>query len=207
MEQDSDTRAITANPEFRTRRVVTGHDAVGRSIIASDDLCATSLAIGHPDCVLNELWRCDNLPADNADEEPTLIPVSLAPPPRGNLLRTLFIPPEAELFAAMDKEQLWNAMGPTGKAAASGVESSAHPLMHRTNTTDYIIVLEGEVHAVMESGEVLLRKGDVLVQRGTNHAWSNRTDRVCLIAVVLNGAMPIPSDFGQFPPDHALATG
>jgi quercetin dioxygenase-like cupin family protein len=57
--------------------------------------------------------------------------------------------------------------------------------MHRTNTLDYAVVLCGEIWAVLDEGEVLLKAGDVLVQRGTSHAWSNRTDRPARVAFVL----------------------
>ena len=57
--------------------------------------------------------------------------------------------------------------------------------MHETDTIDYAIVLSGEVYAIMEKGEKLMRTGDVLIQRGTNHAWSNRSDTMCRIAFVL----------------------
>jgi quercetin dioxygenase-like cupin family protein len=70
-------------------------------------------------------------------------------------------------------------------AQAAPVEKRRHPGMHRTRTLDYAIVLSGEIYAVLDEGEVLLEAGDVLVQRGTNHAWSNRSDRPCRIAFVL----------------------
>jgi uncharacterized cupin superfamily protein len=57
--------------------------------------------------------------------------------------------------------------------------------MHITDTVDYAIVLFGEIYAVLEDGETLMRAGDVLVQRGTNHAWSNRSGAVCRIAFIL----------------------
>jgi uncharacterized cupin superfamily protein len=57
--------------------------------------------------------------------------------------------------------------------------------MHRTETVDYAIVLEGEIYAVMDEGEALMRAGDVLIQRGTNHAWANRSGRTARIAFVL----------------------
>ncbi len=61
----------------------------------------------------------------------------------------------------------------------------AHPGMHTTDTVDYAIVLSGEVYAVLEKGEKLLRAGDILIQRGTNHAWSNRSGEYCRLAFVL----------------------
>jgi uncharacterized cupin superfamily protein len=62
--------------------------------------------------------------------------------------------------------------------------------MHETQTTDYAIVMEGEIWAVMAVGETKLRAGDVLVQRGTNHAWSNRSNKLSIVAFVLVGAEP-----------------
>ena len=57
--------------------------------------------------------------------------------------------------------------------------------MHTTESVDYAIVLHGEIYARMDEGETLLRTGDVLIQRGTNHAWANRSDDVCRVAFVL----------------------
>ena len=57
--------------------------------------------------------------------------------------------------------------------------------MHKTATVDYAIVLSGEIYAIMDEGETLLRAGDVLIQRGTNHAWANRSERTARIAFVL----------------------
>ena len=69
--------------------------------------------------------------------------------------------------------------------------ASRHPGFHQTTSVDYAIVLFGEIYAMMDEGEVLLRTGDVLIQRGTNHAWSNRTEKPCCIAFVLIDADPV----------------
>ena len=61
----------------------------------------------------------------------------------------------------------------------------AHPGMHRTDTVDYAILLEGEIWAIMDDGETLMRGGDILVQRGTNHAWANRSAKNARICFVL----------------------
>ena len=61
----------------------------------------------------------------------------------------------------------------------------AHPGMHRTDTVDYAIILEGEIWAVMDEGETLMRAGDVLIQRGNNHAWANRSTKTARICFVL----------------------
>jgi naringenin degradation protein FdeH len=78
--------------------------------------------------------------------------------------------------------------------SASGAmdpDVSRHPGMHKTATVDYAIVLSGEIYAVMDEGETLLRAGDTLVQRGTNHAWSNRNETPCLVAFILVSASPV----------------
>ena len=60
-----------------------------------------------------------------------------------------------------------------------------HPIMHRTETIDYAIVIDGEITMLLDDSEVVLRAGDVLVQNGTNHAWVNRSGKFCTIAFVL----------------------
>src|SRR5690242_6037182 len=55
-------------------------------------------------------------------------------------------------------------------------------VMHRTKSLDYAVVIEGEVVLVLEDSEVLLKKSDVVIQRGTNHAWENRSDKVTRMA-------------------------
>ena len=77
-------------------------------------------------------------------------------------------------------------------AQAADATTRRHPGMHKTDTVDYAIVLSGEIYAVMDEGEVLLRAGDCLIQRGTSHAWSNRTQEPCVIAFVLVAAKPFP---------------
>ena len=71
--------------------------------------------------------------------------------------------------------------------------SAKDPGFHATDTVDYAICLEGEIWAVLDEGETLMRPGDVLIQRGTYHAWSNRSDRACRMAFVLIDAEPLPN--------------
>ena len=79
----------------------------------------------------------------------------------------------------------------TGRAAATDRNNPRHPGFHKTATIDYAIVLSGEIYAMMDEGEVLLKAGDALVQRGTNHAWSNRTQEPAVVAFVLIDAEPV----------------
>jgi quercetin dioxygenase-like cupin family protein len=90
------------------------------------------------------------------------------------------------------RDQAFASMGRSGaQALAHDASASRHPMMHRTQTVDYAIVLSGEIWALMDSGETKMKAGDILVQRGTNHAWSNRSNKPCLVAFVLIDAKPL----------------
>lgn len=190
----SQMAALSTNliPTMKTRRVVTGHDAEGRSIIVSDGDCPVSQAILSPDFVVNDAWRAERLPADNSStKEPCCAPLELEPSPTGNVFRIVQFPPDRDSFAAADPKSIFDEFGSTGSSSMAGYEGAPHPMMHRTNSVDYIVIISGEIYAIMEKGETLLRQGDVLIQRGTNHAWSNRSDKPCLMAAVLNAATPL----------------
>jgi len=74
---------------------------------------------------------------------------------------------------------------------AANKSSARHPMMHTTNTVDYAIILSGEIWAIMDVGEKKMKAGDVLVQRGTNHAWANRSNKPCHVAFILIDAKPV----------------
>ena len=83
----------------------------------------------------------------------------------------------------------------TGHNAASthqpsAADSAKHPTMHKTNSIDYLVVISGSMHMLMEEGEVELHAGDCIVQRGTNHAWVNRNGKPCVLAAVLIDGKP-----------------
>jgi mannose-6-phosphate isomerase-like protein (cupin superfamily) len=104
------------------------------------------------------------------------------------VFRIIEYPPDTERLPAILRE---HALPDTsGRNAATDGNNPRHPGFHKTNTTDYAIVLVGEIYAMMDDGEVLLKAGDVLVQRGTNHAWSNRTQQAAVVAFVLIDAHP-----------------
>jgi hypothetical protein len=167
------------------RRVVTGHDADGRAVIASDGAPPTVLEIAAvPGTVFHEIWSTAVTPApvDNG-ADPTLGPLVLAPPAGGTRIRIVDIPPDA-VQNAISAEDAAAAFEAIGAGDAHGGEGP-HALMHRTETVDYGIVLAGEVWLVVDEGETQLHAGDVVVQRGTNHAWSNRTGETARMAFVL----------------------
>jgi hypothetical protein len=168
------------------RRVVTGHNASGKSVILTDGASPHVLAIpGASALGLTNLWVTDGAPADTGGSaDAAARPVVLEPPANGTIFRIVEFPPDQAL-AGFDRDAAFKSMG---AAHAMDRDASRHPGMHKTATVDYAIVLSGEIWAVMDEGETLLRAGDVLVQRGTNHAWSNRSAGPCLVAFILVSA-------------------
>ncbi len=175
------------------RRVVTGHDTNGRSIFMIDDPAPKGVSRKPGTPQVTELWVTAETPADNSQSVDALtgIPAFRIPPPaNGSIFRVVDYPPDHIRLAALAAER---AAGTTPDAhdAALYLGKSRHPGFHKTDTIDYAIVLSGEIWALMDEGEVLLKAGDVLVQRGTNHAWSNRTDYTARVAFVLIDAKPV----------------
>lgn len=173
----------------RVRRVLTGHDAEGRSTIIADGFAANVKELPSiPGLALTDLWETTGAPASNEGHaDAAARPVRLEPPPAGTIFRVVEFPPDAAWRKKSDLREGFDAIG----AAHAQDKASHDPMMHKTASVDYAIVLKGEIWAVMEKGETLLKAGDVLVQRGTNHSWSNRTDQPALVAFILVGAKPL----------------
>lgn len=187
----SDTaKNIALKPSRNFRRVLTGHNENNRSTIVSDTEFPAVVAVWCDNFVIADAWRADSLPDDNFHSaEPCKLPLELEASPTGNVLRMVQFPPDREYVTDVDPSKGFDALGDSGSGAITQQnDDDPHPLMHKTNTVDYIIIVSGEIYAVMEEKEVLLKQGDVLVQRGTNHAWSNRSDKPCVLAAILNAA-------------------
>jgi mannose-6-phosphate isomerase-like protein (cupin superfamily) len=173
----------------QVRRVVTGHDENGKAIVISDGPAPfVHVNAVNPEWYSTDIWRTGEMPARIVPvaDEPTLGPRRQMPQKRGTVLRINHFPPESEDVRQMDPEASRRAFAALGneKAATFG-KGGRHPLMHRTETIDYAIVLTGEITMVMDDVDVELKAGDVLVQCGTNHAWSNRSKAPCIVAFVL----------------------
>jgi hypothetical protein len=180
---------VKEKPFIRSqRRLVTGHDAEGNSIFISDEMAPN---MRQPDATPNmamiDLWETTTSPAANTgNADAADRPMRLSPPASGSIFRILVLPPESERnFEAV--KDVFNQWG-EGHVLT---RKNRHPAFHKTTSVDYAIVLEGEVWALMDIGETLMKTGDVLVQRGTNHAWSNRSDKPVRIAFVLVDAAPL----------------
>lgn len=169
-------------------RVVTGHDASGKAIVCSSGPVPTAVEIAAiPGTVFHEVWSTAATPAPvDSGPDPTLGALVLPPPKQGTRIRFVDIPPDTDEFLARGAERMKDAFTQVGDAAASTVRAdSPHPLMHRTESIDYGVVIEGELTLVLDDSEVQLKAGSVVVQRGTNHAWANRSGRPCRMLFVL----------------------
>jgi hypothetical protein len=161
-------------PQFR--RIVTGHDAEGKSMVVIDG----------PATPFGAFWQTDGAPANNRIAGDAAQSVhELEPHPSGTIFRYAVIPPEDPNISREEREAA------TAKAFAQmGAEhcrpdTTRDPGMHKTKTVDYVILLAGEVTLLLDRGEVKLKPFDVVVQRGTNHAWINKGREPALIAAVL----------------------
>lgn len=174
---------------MQVRRVVTGHDEQGRAILMSDGVAPFVHANPlHPGFSSTDIWRTSQTPAPIVaqPQEPTLGPRRQLPAKGGTVLRINCIPPDPEAVDAMtaeDSARMFDALG--NREGATFGRGGRHPLMHRTETVDYAIVLSGEVTLILDDQDVHLKAGDVVVQCGTNHAWSNRSTAPCTIAFIL----------------------
>lgn len=163
-----------AKSVMKFRRIITGHDNMGKAIFTEDTVCP------HINCLFNmsdhtntEFWRTTEMPVDNsgaADDH--LGEKGLVPPCNGIVFRALEFPPACERLSKV--------------------------VMHRTPTLDFAYVVKGEVYAVMDEDETLMKAGDVLIQRGTSHGWINRSNEACVILFVLIDAKELadrPSEY------------
>jgi hypothetical protein len=168
------------------RRIVTGTGPDGRSRIVEDGPpLVVAIATERPGLRNANIWATNATPVPVDEPDRIAEHKTLHPPPGGTVIRIMDIPPEprepATLHAAVSgsRESLFPDF------ARHKVDKSRHPGMHITDTVDYAIILFGEMYAVMEEGETLMKAGDVLVQRGTSHAWSNRSGENCRVAFIL----------------------
>ena len=186
------------------RRVVTGHDKSGKAVVLSDG----AVPVVHsnpmrPGQLSYEVWKTSAMPIPLAAEEPepTGGKRQLHPVPNGTVFRISEVPPESDAIRNMSPEQSRAAFAASNaEDASTWGRGGRHPLMHRTETVDYAVVLEGEITLIMDEGDVKLKAGDVVIQRGTNHAWRNHTDKPTrMLYVLMDGrfAPELKKQFGK----------
>jgi hypothetical protein len=167
------------------RRVVTGFDADGKSCIVEDGATPAIRKVeARPGYVVSNLWVTGMSPSPVGAPDAIAAHAGVSPPEMGTVIRVIDFPPEPKdpgKFEEMIRATFKNLY----PDASHRPDPSRHPGMHKTKTVDYAIVLQGEICAIMENDETVLRAGDILIQRGTNHAWANRSETTCRIAFVL----------------------
>ena len=173
------------------RRVVTGHNAQGKSVFVIDDTAKHVFSRGPGSTIVTEMWETTATPASNRGNADAIDRKMRLPPPKnGSVFRIIEYPPDKERVAQLHRERGSHDDG-SGLSNVYDRGNPRHPGFHKTDTVDYALVLSGEIWALMDEGEVLLTAGDVLIQRGTNHAWSNRTEEPAYLAFVLIDAEPV----------------
>ncbi len=166
----------------RWNRYVVGADENGKSAVLSTEPDATSIQSKEGFYWRATLWATEEMPPNNAIAGDRAIGIARREPaPGGMLYRALEIPPDRA-----DREEHKAALGELNvkveqKHVPSAADLERHPSMHRTDTLDCITCVLGEIYLVTDVDEVLMKPGDSVVIRGTNHAWSNRSDSPALL--------------------------
>ena len=178
-----DGRALPPGAKTARRLVTIDREAYKGVCVSDGPAPDIRFDAARPGFMVSRLWVTDSSPAKIVGE--TLhLPHTLEPPAKGSVLRVYNIPPDKTWQGRVGKaevEAYFKAMGSPGASTYS--PQAPHPYMQKTRTLDICAVLEGEITLVLDTQEVVLSAGDVVVQRGTNHAWSNRGDRPAIVAV------------------------
>jgi hypothetical protein len=168
------------------RRIVTGHNSEGKSVVISDNLFAP----GDPnvmnpaeerDFCLTEIWRIAANPHVNDEDTVEGKPIIFGPPKGGITIKICELPAERKRNHS-GRAKRYAALG-----ASHGFEENLkrHPAMHTTETVDVIVVISGRMQLIMDEGEIMIGASDIIIQRGTNHAWTNPFDEPCVYAAIL----------------------
>ena len=166
------------------RRIVTGHNADGKSIVIIDGPPARS--IGEEVGGLFEIWNTDGNQINTLDKiDRADTDVLLSPPKGGTKFRYFAVNPIPEGIPKEKLEELAAEAFAKIGASQDRVDTTRHPAMHKTKTIDYIILLKGDVTLLLDDDEVQLKPFDVVVQQGTNHAWVNNGKEPALFIAVL----------------------
>jgi hypothetical protein len=190
---------MTESATKPVRRIVTIDDAEGKSLAIADGPSPDRTADpARPGFVSERIWVTDASPPQIGAYRDAVLhhPRRLEPPRGGSVCRIVTFPPD-DVFrgkvGAAEVEAFFRVMGSPAAStySAQGPHKAAHPYMQKTPTLDFCLVLEGEITLVLDTAEVHLKAGDTVVQRGTNHAWSNRSNGPCRIAFSSHDAAAI----------------
>jgi mannose-6-phosphate isomerase-like protein (cupin superfamily) len=168
----------------QARRVITGLDSAGKSAVVSD--AATPVRVATPGFTVCDIWRVDAIPLRLPASDATTGEVLLEPPTHGFVYRITTFPPDSEWDARAEWAASLREM--SGADALVGDDSAGPVGLHQTDTVDIVTIISGELVAVLETSETVLRPGDSFVQNGTVHTWVNRGDVPCMKVAVQIGA-------------------
>ena len=165
------------------RRVVTVVDRDGKAVVLFDGDNPHQRVRRDRNTVSRMLWMTAQSPAEMSGvADRAAVDVGIAPPAGGSIFRIVDIPPITPEIERLGPNHMQGELA--AHAPKRGLPPR-HPLMHRTRTVDYAIVMAGEIDMLLDDSEIHLKAGDVVVQQGTNHAWVNRGTEPCRIAFVL----------------------
>ena len=173
--------SVAAQQAPEVRRVVTKLDASGKAVVMLDS--QVKLATMRSPNPASEMWVTQVGPPDFSwTEDRAKTKVGLVPPKGGTVFRIVEFVPTDKKIESMDINTMMKVVG--DHAPAKGLPPR-HPMMHRTRSLDYAIIMSGEIDMLLDEGEVHLKAGDVIVQQATNHAWVNRSGKPCRVAFIL----------------------
>lgn len=175
------------------RRVVTGHDAQGRSIVVSDGPAQQVEMPFWPGCGVTSPWSTSSAPASNSDDELDK-PIKAFPDAGsgGVAFMIMHIAPMSDLEKMTPEQRAAATMAPADfMPEAMKIDMSHSHGMHATDTLDLIVVLKGEITAIVEDQRVTLRETDTLIQRGVNHSWENHGTETALVMSAVVDAKPL----------------
>lgn len=166
------------------RRVVVVDEGEHSKVIADGPSPDIRRDPARPGFALSRMWVSDSSPVHLKNLRESLdLPHTLEPPPAGSTCYMVTFPPDSSFRGKVGSREVEAWFAAVGSPEASTYSPRApHPYMQKTRTLEHCLILEGEITLVLDTEEVDLKAGDIVVQRGTNHAWSNRSERPCVIA-------------------------
>ena len=184
-----------ASPLPPVRRIITGHTGARRSRFEDDGPAHIGENPNRAGLFSQHIWGTGPVPGPIDDADRSGEAKGIMPPPGGSVMHIIDYPPEPEdpeerRRALEDMRERVRRAGANPEPGQRRFADGPHPGMHATDTIDYAVVMAGEIYAIMDEGETLMKTGDVLIQRGTSHAWSNRSGAYCGVAFVLVQATP-----------------
>ena len=175
---------------METRLVVAGHNEMGGSQIVSDSKTEQAFA-SFPGFSSTLLWATEGIPEVGVGQSGGVDSrsISVVPTPGGTRLLVVTLPPDAEMKSPSFDGAAWGAELTAKAPGLAEAFDPNDPGMHRTDTVDYGVILDGEVWLELDDRQpVRLGRSDVVIQNGTRHAWRNRSARSSTVLFVLIGA-------------------